>query len=677
MSTLKESSIISAIGGYAQDTTIDNIERYKRVFYKYSSKTIDGECYLTKEDFITAISPDEDYANLKREHYGILFNLADTRKRGLLSFTDFVVFEDLLAKPDAEYIIAFKLFDLDNSGKVSVDEFKSVLSQNWDPDSVPFDFESDWLKMYTGGKGPQHEIQFNSFCQLLKGLQAERIRQSFKYFDKNNDGIIAPHEFKTIVQQISKHKLSDYVIEHSPTLANVFAGSNISYANVIAFHNVIRQLDLVESIVDQCLKQSKTGSLTRADFMNTSAQSARFTLFTPMEVDIIFHFAGLNNTSGRLTRGDFDRLFDPTWKPAASNSFVEATKKEKSSSVLSEAINSAYSFILGSIAGAVGATVVYPIDLVKTRMQNQRSAVVGQVMYKNSIDCFQKVIKNEGILGLYRGLGPQLIGVAPEKAIKLTMNDLVRNIFTDKTNGTIPLWAEILAGSCAGGSQVVFTNPLEIVKIRLQVQGELSKSMNGPPKQSAIQIVRQLGLFGLYKGVGACLLRDVPFSAIYFSAYSHIKKDYFNESAGKKLKISELLIAGAVAGMPAAYLTTPADVIKTRLQVEARKGETTYKGITDAARKILKEEGFSAFFKGGPARIFRSSPQFGVTLAVYEVLQRSFPLSKAEDKVNKVVSHVIAPQTTADLQSLKSRQALKLLLSLDYKFGLVAPKTRT
>ncbi|KAK5986414.1 hypothetical protein GCK32_021420 [Trichostrongylus colubriformis] len=75
------------------------------------------------------------------------------------------------------------------------------------------------------------------------------------------------------------------------------------------------------------------------------------------------------------------------------------------------------------------------------------------------------------MLGLYRGLLPQIVGVAPEKAIKLTVNDFVRDKFNN--NGRIPIWAEILAGGCAGGSQVIFTNPLEIVKIRLQVAGEI------------------------------------------------------------------------------------------------------------------------------------------------------------------------------------------------------------
>jgi solute carrier family 25 aspartate/glutamate transporter 12/13 len=86
------------------------------------------------------------------------------------------------------------------------------------------------------------------------------------------------------------------------------------------------------------------------------------------------------------------------------------------------------------------------------------------------------------------------------------------------------------------------------------------------------------------------------------------------------------LIAGASAGVPAAYLVTPADVIKTRLQVQARKGDTTYTGIRDAFVKIMREEGPKAFFKGGLARVFRSSPQFGVTLATYEFLQKKIPL---------------------------------------------------
>uniref|UniRef100_A0A671K513 Calcium-binding mitochondrial carrier protein Aralar2-like n=1 Tax=Sinocyclocheilus anshuiensis TaxID=1608454 RepID=A0A671K513_9TELE len=268
---------------------------------------------------------------------------------------------------------------------------------------------------------------------------------------------------------------------------------------------------------------------------------------------------------------------------------------------------------------STGATAVYPIDLVKTRMQNQRStgSFVGELMYKNSFDCAKKVLRYEGVFGFYRGLLPQLIGVAPEKAIKLTVNDFMRDKFTTKED-TIPLAAEILAGGCAGGSQVIFTNPLEIVKIRLQVAGEITTG----PRVSALSVVRDLGFFGLYKGAKACFLRDIPFSAIYFPVYAHTKASMADEDG--RVGPLQLLTAGAIAGIPAASLVTPADVIKTRLQVAARAGQTTYSGVIDCFRKILNEEGFRALWKGAGARVFRSSPQFGVTLVTYELLQRWF-----------------------------------------------------
>lgn len=111
---------------------------------------------------------------------------------------------------------------------------------------------------------------------------------------------------------------------------------------------------------------------------------------------------------------------------------------------------------------------MYPIDLVKTRMQNQRTgSFIGELMYRNSFDCFKKVIRHEGVFGLYRGLLPQLMGVAPEKAIKLTVscwfcwlgfklrccvfcfqvNDFVRDKFYDK-KGNIAMYGEIIAGGC-------------------------------------------------------------------------------------------------------------------------------------------------------------------------------------------------------------------------------------
>ena len=329
-----------------------------------------------------------------------------------------------------------------------------------------------------------------------------------------------------------------------------------------------------------------------------------------------------------LTIEDFMKILNPNYLNDLVHQ-MELRKNQNESLYVNyyfyPIFDSLYNFSLGSIAGCIGATIVYPIDFVKTRMQAQRSLS----QYKNSIDCLLKTVSREGIKGLYSGLGPQLIGVAPEKAIKLTVNDFLRNRLTDK-NGRLSLLPEIISGASAGACQVIFTNPLEIVKIRLQVQSDYVGENIQQANETAVQIVRKLGLKGLYSGVAACLMRDVPFSAIYFPTYAHLKKDLFDfdpndKTKRNRLKTWELLTAGAIAGMPAAFLTTPFDVIKTRLQIDPRKGETRYNGILHAIRIILKEESFKSFFKGGGARVLRSSPQFGFTLAAYELFKGFIP----------------------------------------------------
>ncbi|KAK8100844.1 calcium-binding mitochondrial carrier protein Aralar1 [Apiospora kogelbergensis] len=637
-----------------------------------------GELYMGEDEFVNAIAPqDEDYGKIKREQYGLLFRVADRKSTGKLSISDWAAYNNLLAKADAEYEIAFRLFDVGRTGNVTYDDFRRLCELNKGPESIPFDWECQWAKLYIGDKTRRHTLTYHEFSQMLRGLQGERIRQAFLLFDKDGDGYIEPEDFERIIRETSKHKLSDHLLENLSTLCNISLGSKISYANVRAFQNMIKEMDLVELIIRKACDKSSDGKITKTEFLNEAAKITRFSLFTPMEADILFHFASLDEPSGRLGLFDFAKVLDPSWRHRgySEETHGDAVTKAKTTTqnALHGVLASAYNFMLGSAAGAFGAFMVYPVDLVKTRMQNQRGADPGQRLYKNSIDCFRKVITNEGFRGLYSGVLPQLVGVAPEKAIKLTVNDLVRGYFSDKKTGNINIWAEILAGGSAGACQVVFTNPLEIVKIRLQVQGEVVKEANGAGKRSAMWIVKNLGLAGLYKGASACLLRDVPFSAIYFPTYSHLKRDFFGESPTKRLGVLQLLTAGAIAGMPAAYLTTPCDVIKTRLQVEARKGDTSYTGLRHAASTIMKEEGFQAFFKGGPARILRSSPQFGFTLAAYEVLQNvlPFPGSAKPEQTHTGIAEVVSTIKEKDIASphARSRNALKIILDLDEDFG--------
>jgi solute carrier family 25 aspartate/glutamate transporter 12/13 len=397
---------------------------------------------------------------IKRYQYGILFAVADRDRKGRVSIHDWSVFQNLLAKPDAEYEVVFRFFDKNRTGYIDFDEFYETWKAHKTEDSLPFNWEGEWASLYIGSKKHRHAMTYPQFAQMLRGLQGERVRQGFMRFDNDKDGYIEPEDFQRIVRETASHKLSDYLLDNLPTLCNISVGSKISYANVRAFQNMIQQMDMVELIVRNATQKSTDGKITRTDFLNEAARLSRFNLYTPMEADILFHFAGLDEASGRLSLRDFARVLDPSWHTQSSlgaSAMGDVGQKvfAHSKSVWHDVLESVHHFGLGSVAGAFGAFMVYPIDLVKTRMQNQRSSGAGHVLYKNSLDCAKKVIKNEGFKGLYSGVLPQLVGVAPEKAIKLTVNDLVRGKLTDKSTNHIKWTHELLAGGTAGMCQVV------------------------------------------------------------------------------------------------------------------------------------------------------------------------------------------------------------------------------
>lgn len=453
-----------------------------------------GDWYLDEANFIDAVAPEnEDYVSrplsgapvtdaavnqhkIKREQYGLLFRVADRRKAGHVSLADWANFENLLAKSDAEYEIAFRLFDVRGTGTIKFPEFKKLYDLNKAEDALPFDWNSEWASLYTGGRNRRHEMNYHQFSQMLRGLQGERVRQAFQHFDRNGDGYIEPEEFQKIIIGTARHKLSDHLLENLHTLCNISPTSKISYANVRAFQNILREMDLIDFIVRQAAEKSADKRITRADFLNEAARITRFTLFTPMEADILFHFAGMDERTGRLGLADFAKVLDPSWQVpeylrlATLSVPEEEPEASTMKQFMGDVVESLHHFALGSIAGAFGAFMVYPIDLVKTRMQNQRGGPrVGAQLYKNSLDCALKVLRNEGFRGLYSGVLPQMVGVAPEKAIKLTVNDLVRGKLTDET-GKIWLGYELIAGGTAGGCQVV--SFLEFVNILHPAEGK-------------------------------------------------------------------------------------------------------------------------------------------------------------------------------------------------------------
>uniref|UniRef100_A0A914HB78 EF-hand domain-containing protein n=1 Tax=Globodera rostochiensis TaxID=31243 RepID=A0A914HB78_GLORO len=618
-----------------------NSDQLLHIFNEYASIEKNGKRFMTAADFIRKYLGLYAEDNYNRETVRLLASAADTAKDGLISFEEFGAFEASLCAPDALYLTAFEIFDNNASESITADEFEKVIRHTTPLVELDFDFNSEFIKKYFGAK-KQRSIGYHAFCQLLHDFYEEQGLQAFKKFDTQND--------------VKGHLLTEFTRNNLIAVAGGNSSAHkVRFPFYQAINSLLAKMELIKRVYQSIARGNIDLKVTREEFLQATQSYAQI---TPYEVEILFHLAELSHPGFRtVDQADLDKI-DPERLKRVSHIIrlanVKAVKSKDERGVGTALLETAYRFLLGSLAGAAGAAAVYPIDLVKTRMQNQRTgSYLGEVMYKNSFDCFKKVIKFEGILGLYRGLLPQIVGVAPEKAIKLTMNDLMR----DRLNfdGRISLSSEILAGGCAGASQVVFTNPLEIVKIRLQTAGEI---INGPK---------------------ACFLRDVPFSAIYFPVYAHMKMNTADEQGYNRPW--SLFASAFIAGAPAAALVTPADVIKTRLQVAARTGQTTYNGVIDCTRKILLEEGPSAFWKGAAARVCRSSPQFAVTLLSYELLQRIFYVDFGGTRPTG--SEVSTHATMLDQASENPHHiggyklAAATFSGIEHKFGLFMPRFET
>lgn len=649
-------------------------KRLKAIFAKFASNIdpVSQEPLMSPEDFFRSLVDRTDTAhevNVSPQAQ-FLFKMADSKQSGKINFSDYVILFKLLTTPESEFEMAFRMFDVDKSGTVTKEEFKQVMrsSKNITGD---FDFDCDLMTRFFGRDG-NSTLSYNQFAQFMKLLTEEIRRQEFQRMDTERKGFVTPQQFAQLLTFYSAHtQLPARVISNIQNLPS--DSGRITYAEFDAFNRVMSNMNVIASLLGTSGESTKDHIITKDDF-SRAARRATGIILSPLEVDIIFRMFSsqpLTEDAPVLLPSDYQEFVSTlTQETSRRQNILDAwsrnelgpdattplTTKER---FVNFALKVATKTLYGGIAGAIGATAVYPIDMVKTRMQNQRNNPGAPQLYKGSMDCFKQIIKYDGYRGLYRGLVPQLIGVAPEKAIKLVMNDFLRDLFgADSPDGEIYFPLEILAGMGAGASQVIFTNPIEIVKIRLQTQGEIFRQTGQPPK-SAIQICKELGFTGLYKGATACFARDIPFSAIYFPTYETLK-EIFRKPDEKQTQGWGLFFAGTLAGGISASSTTPFDVIKTRLQVEARAGQDTYTGIADCARKVYKAEGPKAFFKGVVPRILRSSPQFGVTLLAYEFLQRFVsPPSAVKTPTPNLAAGV--PVQDQDVEMI--RQAFKIKMS--------------
>ncbi|XP_022734085.1 nicotinamide adenine dinucleotide transporter 2, mitochondrial-like [Durio zibethinus] len=284
----------------------------------------------------------------------------------------------------------------------------------------------------------------------------------------------------------------------------------------------------------------------------------------------------------------------------------------------------------GATAGAIAATFVCPLDVIKTRLQVHGLPEASQSGARGSviITSLQHIIKNEGFRGLYRGLSPTIIALLPNWAVYFALYEQLKGLLTshDDNGGQLTIGANMVAAAGAGAATSITTNPLWVVKTRLQTQGMRTGVVPYTGVLSALQrIVHEEGLRGLYSGVLPSLA-GISHVAIQFPVYEKIKSYMAKKDSTPvgHLSPADVAIASSISKVLASIMTYPHEVIRSRLQEQGhvRNSEVQYAGVIDCIRKVFRKEGLPGFYRGCATNLLRTTPSAVITFTSYEMIHR-------------------------------------------------------
>ncbi|PKA67111.1 Mitochondrial adenine nucleotide transporter ADNT1 [Apostasia shenzhenica] len=276
--------------------------------------------------------------------------------------------------------------------------------------------------------------------------------------------------------------------------------------------------------------------------------------------------------------------------------------------------------VAGSIAGVVEHTAMFPVDTLKTRMQAQSAPCSSSAVSLRH--ALASVLRLEGPLGLYRGIGAMGLGAGPAHAVYFSVYEKAKE-FLSRGNPNNPV-AHAASGVLATvASDAVFT-PMDTVKQRLQLK-------NSPYKGVADCVVRVFGEEGLrafFASYRTTVVMNAPFTAVHFATYEASKRGLM-ELSPENFNDESLIVhatAGAAAGALAAVVTTPLDVVKTQLQCQGVCGCQRFSSssIMEVIRSVVKRDGYGGLMRGWKPRMLFHAPAAAICWSTYEAAKSFF-----------------------------------------------------
>ncbi|KAF2121724.1 mitochondrial carrier domain-containing protein [Lophiotrema nucula] len=281
--------------------------------------------------------------------------------------------------------------------------------------------------------------------------------------------------------------------------------------------------------------------------------------------------------------------------------------------------------LAGAFAGIAEHSVMYPIDLLKTRMQIVNPSPTA--IYSGISNAMVTISRVEGFRTLWRGVSSVVVGAGPAHAVYFASYEAVKHALGGNEGGHgehHPL-AAAASGASATIASDALMNPFDVIKQRMQLHGSIYKSV----PQCARQVFRTEGLSAFYVSYPTTLCMTVPFTALQFMAYESISK--VMNPTGEYDPYTHCA-AGGLAGGVAAGFTTPLDVIKTLLQTRGSASDAELRnvsGLWEAAKIIKRREGWKGYFRGLKPRIITTMPSTAICWSAYE-MAKAFFIARSE-----------------------------------------------
>lgn len=274
-------------------------------------------------------------------------------------------------------------------------------------------------------------------------------------------------------------------------------------------------------------------------------------------------------------------------------------------------------FVAGGLGGIAGVVAGYPLDTLRVRQQSSTGGSAVQIL--------RRLVTAEGPFSLYRGMTAPLASVTFQNAIAFqTYAILSKAIDVNSAPDDPPSYRGVaLGGFGTGAIQSLVLSPVELVKIRLQLQAKTNKpSIHKGPADVARSIVRAEGWRGLYRGLAITVLRDAPAHGVYFWTYEYTREGLHPgcRKSGQE-SFGTMLLAGGLAGVASWMCCYPLDVIKTRLQAQS-SSTMRYDGIVDCFRRSVREEGYHVLWRGLGTAVARAFIVNGAIFTAYETALR-------------------------------------------------------